>query len=95
MKNDINLSIGSEVLFKGQPHIIKAYLSLTSFILLNKNTGDEVVAQLSSVSPIQNAPTNEPLIDTGISHLPEELWQEAERRAVLIRPLASVMGHDY
>ena len=90
MKNDINLSIGSEILYQEQAHTIKAYLTLTSFILVNKKTGHEVVAELSSFSSIQNASTNDPIIETGTALLPKKAWQEAERRTKLIRPLAAM-----
>ncbi len=90
MKNDITLSIGSEVLYQEQPHTIKAYLSLTSFILINKKTGDEVVAELNALSSIQNSATSASLIDSGTVRLSEKAWQEAERRAMLIRPLAAM-----
>src|SRR5690242_12196512 len=89
MKNDLNLSLGAEVLYQEQSHIIKAYLSLTSFLLLNKITGAEVTARLTDISYI-NTSTSISLIETGTVHLSDKIWQEAERRAVLIRPLAAM-----
>lgn len=90
MKNDITLSIGSEILYQKQSHTIKAYLSLSSLLLLNSITGAEIVADLSSISSIENESTKTALVENGTARLPEKLWQEAERRATLIRPLAAM-----
>lgn len=89
MNNDIALSIGSEILYQEQPHTIKAYLSITSLLLINKITNTEVVADLSSIS-MENESSSTPLIEHGTVRLPDTLWQEAERRAALIRPLAAM-----
>ena len=90
MNNDITLSIGSEILYQEQPHTIKAYLSITSLLLINKITSTEVVAELSSIVSMENESTSAPLIERGTARLPDKLWQEAERRAALIRPLAII-----
>ena len=90
MKNDLTLSIGSEILYQKQPHTIKAYLSLTSFLLINKITGIEVVAELSSIASMECNSTSTALVEFGTARLPDKLWHEAERRAALIRPLATI-----
>ena len=90
MKNDISLSLGSEILYQSEPHIIKAYLSLTSLLLSHKITGTEVVTELSTIISIGNETTSTLLVEHGIAQLPDKLWQEAERRATLIRPLAEM-----
>lgn len=90
MKNDFSLSLDAEVLYQGKLHIIKAYLSLTSFLLIDKVTGLEVVADLISIAPIKDEASNATLIENGIVRLSPDVWQEAERRANLIRPLAAM-----
>src|SRR3990167_713368 len=89
MKNDFSLSLGAEVLYQGKLHIIKAYLSLTSFLLIDKVTGLEVIADLIAIAPIKDEACNATLIENGIVRLSPDVWQEAERRANLIRPLAA------
>jgi len=89
MKNDITLSIGSEIIYQKQPHVIKAYLSLTTLLLINKITAEEVVAGLSSISAVDSSASTS-LVETGTVRLSDKLWQEAERRAILIRPLATM-----
>ena len=56
MKNELILSLGTEILYQGQPHIIKTHLSLTTFLLLNKKTDIEVVAELNTLSLINELP---------------------------------------
>ena len=90
MKNDFSLFLGAEVLYQGKLHIIKAYLSLTSFLLIDKVTGLEVVADLNAIAPIKDEESNVSLIENGIVRLSHDAWQEAERRANLIRPLAAM-----
>ena len=90
MKNDLTLSLGTEILYLEQLYIIKAYLSLSSLLLVNKVTGVEVVVELSVISPIKNECNSFPLVDGGVVHLPDKIWQEAERRAAMIRPLATM-----
>lgn len=90
MKNDLTLSLGTEVLYQEQLYIIKAYLSLSSLLLVNKVTDVEVVAELSDISPIKNECNSFPLVDGGVVHLPDKIWQEAERRAAMIRPLVTM-----
>lgn len=90
MKDELNLSIGSEVLYQEQPHTIKAYLSLTTFILINKITGTEITADLSAMSRKQNSGAPALCIDQGTVRLSEDAWKEAERRAALIKPLADM-----
>lgn len=87
MKNELLLSIGNEVAYQEQIHVIKANLSLTSFLLANKITGNEVVAGLSDLSPVE-AEINPTIKDNGLTGLPDKIWKEAERRAGFIRPLA-------
>lgn len=90
MKDELNLSIGSEVLYQEQPHTIKAYLSLTTFILINKITGTEITADLSALSRKQNSGAPALCIDQGTVRLSADAWKEAERRAALIKPLADM-----
>lgn len=90
MKNDISLSLGSEILYQGEPHIIKAYLSLTILLLINKITGAEAIVELSAIASIENETASTLLVEHGIAQLSDKLWQEAERRANLIRPLAEM-----
>ncbi len=90
MKNDFSLSLGAEVLYQGNLHIIKAYLSLTTFLLIDKVTGLEIVADLNAIAPIKDEASNVTLIENGIVRLSHDAWQEAERRASLIRPLAAM-----
>lgn len=89
MKNEFILSLGSEVLFQDQSHIIKSHLSLTSFLLVNKNTHEEIVAELNSLSSL-NEQLNVPIKEHGLIHLSAEAWKEAERRAEYIKPLAEM-----
>jgi putative transposase len=90
MKNDFSLSLGSEVFYQNKLHTIKAYLSLTSFLLIDKISGDEVVADLKAIAPINNDTSQPPLIESGTLRLSDKAWKEAERRANLIRPLAEM-----
>ena len=40
MKNDLNLSLGTEILYQGQPHIIQNPIyPLTTFTIQQKNGG--------------------------------------------------------
>jgi len=90
MKNELHLSIGSEVLYQEQLHTIKAYLSLTTFILINKITGTEVVADLNAMSGKQNSDVSAQCIEQGTVRLSDAAWKEAERRAARIKPLADM-----
>lgn len=90
MKNDLNLSIGAEVLFQGQPYTIKAHLSLITFVLVSKTTGEETTADLSAISVINHVIPHLPIIDQGTIRLSDDTWKEAERRASVIRPLADM-----
>lgn len=90
MKNDLSLSIGAEVLYQGKLHIIKTCLSLASFLLIDKVTGLEVVADLNAIAPIKDEASSVTLIENGIVHLSHDAWKEAEHRANLIRPLAAM-----
>jgi putative transposase len=90
MKNDLKLSVGSEVLYQEHPHTIKAHLSLTTFLLINKTTGAETTADLSAISVINYGLPNVPIVDQGTIRLSNDAWKEAERRASVIRPLADM-----
>jgi putative transposase len=90
MKNDLSLSLGSEILYQGELHIIKAYLSLTLLLLINKTTGSEIVTELSAITSLGSDTNSTLLVDNGIVQLPNKLWQEAERRSALVRPLAEM-----
>ena len=90
MNNELDLSLGSEVIYQEQPHTVKAYLSLTTFILVNKITGIETTADLHAISGIQLPAPSTTLVDQGTIKLSDEAWREAERRAALIRPLADM-----
>ena len=89
MKNELNLSLGTEILYQEQAHVIKAHLSLTSYLLVHKKTNIEVVAELGAIS-FMNEPSNMPIIESGTVRLDDETWKKAEHRAKLIRPLAEM-----
>ena len=89
MKNDLILSLGTEILYQGQPHIIKTHLSLTTFLLFNKTTGTEVVAELNTLSSI-NELSDVPLEENGTIRISDKAWEEAERRIIFIKPLAEM-----
>lgn len=59
-------------------------------MLIDKVTGLEVVADLNAIAPIKDEASNVSLIENGIVRLSHDAWQEAERRANLIRPLAAM-----
>jgi len=90
MTLDLSLSIGSEVLYKNKVHTIKAHLSLTSYLLVDSTSGSEVVVQLNSVSPTHEIYDQNNHVETGFMDVPKEIWQEAQKRAKVIRPIASM-----
>jgi len=89
MKNELILSLGTEILYQGQPHIIKTHLSLTTFLLSNKKTGIEVVAELKALSSL-NEVTDDLIEESGTIRINDTAWKEAERRIIVIKPLAEM-----
>lgn len=89
MKDDLLLSLGTEILYQGQLHIIKTHLSLTTFLLFNPKKGTEVVAELNALSSI-NELSNIPLEENGTIRVSDKAWKEAERRIIFIKPLAEM-----
>jgi putative transposase len=93
MKNEFSLSIGTEVFYLNKVHIIKAHLSLTSFLLVDKTTGKEIVVKLDDISFPSNAEKNStPLVENGLIELSDKTWKETEYRASIIRPLAEMIS---
>jgi putative transposase len=89
MKHELLLSLGSEILYQGQLHIIKTHLSLTTFLLLNKKTGAEVVAELNDLSSI-NELSDTSLEEAGTIRINDKAWKKAEHRVTLIKQLAEM-----
>jgi hypothetical protein len=78
------------VLYQDECHSIKKCLSLTSFLLANKKTRVETVADLHALLPIAKTTLDQSIIERGTARLSNIEWQEAERRASIIRPLAEM-----
>ncbi len=86
----LDVSIGAQVVYAGETFTIKAPLSMTSFLLLNGTLGEQVVAHLDDLSP--SLPLDGPahVHASDLVSLSARDWQEAQRRAVVIRPLAAL-----
>ncbi|HEY9798109.1 MAG TPA: hypothetical protein V6D30_20925 [Leptolyngbyaceae cyanobacterium] len=91
-KNELDLTLGVEVSFRGDVYQIRSSLSLTSFLLKHPASGEERIADLKDISPIS---TEDDAIDLSQSvdwiHLSSEQWQQAKKREAIIRPLAELM----
>lgn len=89
-KNDMALSTGTEVLYKGEIHLIKTCLSLSTLLLKNKITGLETITDLSNISSVTEDADSFPVVEKGTARLTDKSWKEAERRMAIIAPLASM-----
>jgi len=86
----LDVSIGAQVVYAGETFTIKAPLSMTAFLLLNGTLGEQVVAHLDDLSP--SLPLDGPsrVYASDLVSLSARDWQEAQRRAGVIRPLAAL-----
>jgi putative transposase len=91
-KNELNLTNGMEVSFRGDVYQIRSSLSLTSFLLKHTVSGEEKVADLKDISPVNtvNDAQQESQSAVGV-RLSSEQWQQAKRREAVIRPLAELL----
>src|SRR5216683_3200673 len=86
----LDVSIGAQVVYAGETFTIKTPLSMTAFLLLNGTSGEQVVAHLDDLSP--SLPLDGPsrVYANDLVSLSARDWQEAQRRAGVIRPLAAL-----
>jgi putative transposase len=91
-KDELNLTNGMEVSFRGDVYQIRSSLSLTSFLVKHPVSGEEKVADLKDISPVNtvNDAQQESQSAVGV-RLSSEQWQQAKRRESIIRPLAELM----
>ncbi len=91
-KNELNLTPGMEVSFRGDVYQIRSSLSLTSFLLKHPVSGEEKVVGLKDISPVNtvNDAQQESQSAVGV-RLSSEQWQQAKRREAVIRPLAELL----
>jgi putative transposase len=86
----LDLSIGTQVVYAGEAFEIKSPLSLTSFLIQNCTSGEQVVAQLDELSPSVPVASPAHVHESDLATLSAREWEEAKRRAAVIRPLATL-----
>lgn len=86
----LDLSIGAQVIYAGEAFEIKTPLSMTAFLLQHCTSGAQVVAHLDDLSPALPVASPARVHESEVATLSVSDWEEATRRVVVIRPLATL-----
>ena len=86
-KNVIDLAIGAEVDYAGETCVIHTHLSLSSFLLKKRSSGEMIVAQLDDLAPVHSDEPSSSERPGDIIRLSTTAWQKAKQREAVIRPL--------
>src|SRR6266851_4798229 len=86
----LDVSTGAEVVYAGEICVIQAPLSLTSFLLQKRTSGEHVVAYLKDLAPLGPMEQPSPVQTSDLACLSASVWAEAQRRAAVIHPLAAL-----
>lgn len=84
----LDLSIGAQVVYAGATFEIKSPLSMTSFLIQNCTSGQQVVAPLDELRPCVPIDSPAHVHESDLVTLAAKDWEEAQCREAVIAPLA-------